>query len=87
MQGEQTAVLSEEPEQKTPSNITPTKGTTHEATQLRESELVRLQKTIWRGEQRLHELERDWVLLQTKSMLLDAEVTKLENELKEAILD
>lgn len=57
-----------------------------EITQLRETEHIRLQEETRQGNFRLRELEKDQVWLREKSALMDAEVKKFENKIKEAIL-
>jgi len=53
---------------------------------LRETEHIRLEEEIQWGNFRLHELEKDWVRLREKRSLMDVEIKKLENEIKEAFL-
>jgi len=60
------------------------KAQDEEITQLREVKHIRLQEAIRRGSLRLHELEKDRVRLRKKSMLMDVEVKRLENKIKQA---
>jgi len=42
---------------------------------------VQIQEVVRQGNLKLHELEEDWVQLRKKSMLMDAEIKKLENKI------
>jgi len=55
-------------------------------TQPQETIHMRLKKEIQQGNLRLHELENERVWLKEKSALMDAEVKKMEDEIKEEFL-
>ena len=74
-----------------PHIISPIGATVHEThdeeiTQLCEVEHIRLQEAIWQGNLRLCKLEKDQVWLRKKRILMEAEVKRLENEIKGACL-
>lgn len=74
-----------------PFILAPVDTTIHEAqnegiTQSQETEHIRLEEEIRRGNLRLQELEKDQVWLREKSDLMDAEVKKLENQIKQEFL-
>jgi len=54
--------------------------------QLREGEHMQNQEAIRRGNLKIHELEEDRVQLRKKSLLMDAEIKTLENEIVQACL-
>jgi hypothetical protein len=56
-------------------------------TQPQETEHMGLEEEIQQGNLRLQELEKERVRLRKKSALMDAEVKKLEDEIKEDFLD
>ncbi len=55
-------------------------------TQPQETEHIRLEEEIRRGNFRLRELEKERVWLRKKSALMDAEVQKLKDEIKEVFI-
>ena len=55
-----------------------------EITQLCEVEHIRIQEALQRGNLRLRELEKDRVRLRKKSIWMDADIKRLENEIVQA---
>lgn len=73
-------------EERNPHTIAPRVGILHEdhdkgIMQLYKDKHMQIQEAIWRGNLKLRELEKDRVQLRKKSMLMDAEIKKLENEI------
>lgn len=57
-----------------------------EITHLCEVKHIRITEAIWRGNLRLRELKKYRVQLRKKSILMDAEIKRLENEITQACL-
>jgi len=55
--------------------------------QLKEDEILRCEEKFKQGNLKLQELEKERVWLRNKSALMEAEVKKLENEIKKDFLD
>lgn len=61
-------------------------GKEEEITHLRKDEHIRIQESIWRGNLKLHELEKDQVQLRKTSLLMNAEIKRLEIEITQACI-